>query len=276
VVLCRAAIGRVLPPAHSDKNPYRASRRGGARSQTCPFSSGLGRRAPCCCCTRTPRLHGAHASYALETAGEGAGGGRLPPAGVTTLTRSGAEGFAPPRAPPRGLVERVGVRCTIGLGSPMICMAAARTGAAPPEPATGAASSDPATMDVGIGELERYAALIPKRALRSTSCMHGRIEYTDTRLSALSSRAAGAVGGERGPTAGRGIVARWCAWRKDGIGTYEGALRTAGMLWPGTLVLAASAVRAASPSAESRRPPPPPSVLLLLPSAARGEPGCIA
>ena len=159
----------------------------------------------------------------------------------------------------------------------MICMAAARMGAAPPEPATGAASSDPATMDVGIGELERYAALIPKRALRSASCMHGRIEYTDTRLSALSSRAAGAVGGERGPTAGRGIVARWCAWRKDGIGTYEGALRTAGMLWPGTLVLAASAVgRAASPSAESRRPPPPPSVLLLLPSAARGEPGCIA
>ena len=159
----------------------------------------------------------------------------------------------------------------------MICMAAARTGAAPPEPATGAASSDPATMDVGIGELERYAALIPKRALRSASCMHGRIEYTDTRLSALSSRAAGAVGGERGPTAGREIVARWCAWRKDGIGTYEGALRTAGMLWPGTLVLAASAVgRAASPSAESRRPPLPPSVLLLLPSAARGEPGCIA
>jgi hypothetical protein len=63
-------------------------------------------------------------------------------------------------------------------------------------------------MDVGIGELERYAALIPKRALRSASCMHGRIEYTDTRLSALSSRAAGAVGGKRGPTAGRGIVAR--------------------------------------------------------------------
>ena len=90
----------------------------------------------------------------------------------------------------------------------MICMAAERTGAAPPEPATGAASSDPAAMDVGIGELERYAALIPKRALRSASCMHGRIEYTDTRLSALSSRAAGAVGGKRGPTAGRGIVAR--------------------------------------------------------------------
>jgi SNF family Na+-dependent transporter len=143
------------------------------------------------------------------------------------------------------------------------------------------------SLSVGFGVIITYASYMRRNddiALSSTTAVAGN-EFFEVSLGGMITvpaafvflGAAGAVGGERGPTAGRGIVARWCAWRKDGIGTYEGALRTAGMLWPGTLVLAASAVgRAASPSAESRRPPPPPSVLLLLPSAARGEPGCIA